>query len=137
MVEHRWQDRLKILQWNALLAKNPGVFAACGPAHVEQLVAHWMAAGSLAYPFAHTGTAQAQLQQEESSRTRKTRDVTDFRQAKVLSEIVIDRSALERALQENPLSLVAMLEALMEALAGPELAPATSASSEAVVEHVV
>jgi len=52
LIENRWTDRLKILGWNDRLATEPGVFAACGAEHVQQLVIHWMAMGTLDYPFA-------------------------------------------------------------------------------------
>jgi hypothetical protein len=51
LIENRWTDRLKILGWNDGLASEPGVHAACGAEHVQQLVIHWMAMGTLGYPL--------------------------------------------------------------------------------------
>ena len=52
LTENEWTDRLKILSWNETLAGHQGVLAACGAAHVQQMVVHWMAVGSLEYPLA-------------------------------------------------------------------------------------
>jgi hypothetical protein len=52
LVENRWTDRLKILVWNEALASADETHLACGAAHVQQLVVHWMTMGSLEYPFA-------------------------------------------------------------------------------------
>jgi hypothetical protein len=54
LTENRWTDRLKILGWNEALATKPGVHAACGAEHVQQLVIHWMAMGTLDYPLPGT-----------------------------------------------------------------------------------
>ena len=52
LTENEWMDRLKILAWDDLLATQGGVHCLCSTAHVQELVAHWMATGSLHYPFA-------------------------------------------------------------------------------------
>ena len=54
LAENQWEDKLKVLQWNKQLAKSGAL--ACSPAHVEELVIHWMTTGSLDYPFARTST---------------------------------------------------------------------------------
>jgi hypothetical protein len=54
LTENQWTDRLKILSWNEALVGHQGVLAACSAAHVQQMVVHWMAVGSLEYPMAGT-----------------------------------------------------------------------------------
>ena len=44
--ESRWQDRLKILRWNDQLALQNGLHCACGVAHVQEMVIHWMFSSS-------------------------------------------------------------------------------------------
>jgi len=51
LTENRWTDRLKILAWDDSLAAQPRVYAACGAEHVRHLVIHWMAMGTLDFPF--------------------------------------------------------------------------------------
>jgi len=44
LAENQWEDKLKVLQWNEQLAKSLAL--ACSPAHVEELVIHWMQPGA-------------------------------------------------------------------------------------------
>ena len=99
--ENRWTDRLKILGWNDGLASEPGVHAACGAEHVQQLVIHWMAMGTLDYPFART--------HREAKRSLRT---AFYGEARPPPE------SLERVLSENPQSLASILLALISALGG-------------------
>lgn len=52
VAESHWQDRLAILQWEDEISYRKGMHRACCPAHVEELVVHWMTTGSLDFPFA-------------------------------------------------------------------------------------
>src|SRR3984957_12302548 len=54
LTESHWQDKLKVLQWQDEIAERDGMYGACCPAHVEELVIHWMTTGSLDFPFATT-----------------------------------------------------------------------------------
>jgi len=112
LAESQWQDRLKILHWNDRLAAQPGIRCACSANHVEQLVVHWMTAGSLDHPF-------ARLPQEKrwpvKSRYRLDSEV-DTSAARMIGELAVDRESLERVLKENPQALSAILEALLSAM---------------------
>ena len=116
LTENRWTDRLKILGWNDSLASEPGVFAACGAEHVQQLVIHWMAMGTLEYPF-----ARARREAKRSLRKPSDKPATpepDIRGVKVYGELAVHRESLERVLSENPQSLASILLALISALGG-------------------
>ena len=118
LMENRWTDRLTILTWNEPLGTASGAHVACGAAHVQQLVVHWMTMGSLEYPFA------------EGPRSTTTRDLrrmreiprveADLRGTRVVGELAVHRESLERILQESPESLASILEALTSALTGHE-----------------
>jgi hypothetical protein len=117
MAASRWQDRLKILQWNEEVAGQEGVHVACGAEHVQELVAHWMATGSLEYPFAEV--------QPPARKPRATRrgqanpgpgQPFDIGKATQLGELAVHRESLERVLTENPRALASILDALMAAL---------------------
>jgi hypothetical protein len=115
LAQDSWRDRLKILRWNDLLARQEGIRCACGSAHVRELVAHWMATGNLDYPFASASTFENWI--------NKCLD-RDFGVAEppleissdVVGELAVDRAALRRTLQENSGSLSSTLEALLRAL---------------------
>jgi hypothetical protein len=55
VAESHWEDKLKVLEWQDALSRRRGIYAACCGGHVEELVVHWMTAGSLDYPFATVG----------------------------------------------------------------------------------
>lgn len=56
LAENRWEDKLKILQWDPQLARQDGIRPACSAAHVQELVVHWMTTRSLSYPFARVSS---------------------------------------------------------------------------------
>jgi hypothetical protein len=114
LVENRWTDRLKILTWNETLASSAGTHLACGAAHVQQLVVHWMTMGTLEYPFAEAPSAIT------STRLRRTREPHEPEAepsgSRLVGELAVHRESLERIVRENPESLAAILEALTSAL---------------------
>lgn len=117
LTENRWTDRLQVLAWNDALVSKSGVQAACGPAHVEQLVIHWMATGSLNYPFARPQSAPGRPTGTCCSKSVTYQLEPDMRGSKVLGELAVHRESLERILRENPESLGSILSALISALA--------------------
>lgn len=117
LIENRWTDRLKILGWNDGLASEPGVHAACGAEHVQQLVIHWMAMGTLDYPFARTHREAKRSLRRPSEKPASTPE-PDTRGIKVFGELAVHRESLERVLSENPQSLASILLALISALGG-------------------
>ena len=54
--EDRWRDKLRILHWDDSLATRDGIHSACSPEHLQELVVHWMATGSLDHPFARSSS---------------------------------------------------------------------------------
>jgi hypothetical protein len=113
LIESRWQDRLKVLHWDAVVAAHPETKSVCGAAHAQELVLHWMITGRLDYPFA-----------KACGRRRAAKvpiDYGSFPEADtsgiaLIGELAIHRDSLNRVLQENPQSLSAILHALVSAL---------------------
>jgi hypothetical protein len=132
LIENRWTDRLKILGWNDGLASEPGVYTACGAEHVQQLVIHWMAMGTLDYPF-----ARAHREAKRSLRRPSEKPATpepDTRGIRIFGELAVHRESLERVLSENPQSLASILLALISALGGQHNAlPAEEMEEEAAL----
>ena len=115
MTENQWTDRLKILAWNEALAEVPAVHAACGAAHVQELVVHWMAMGSLEFPFARRLGEREAMRKRPRSVGRERRE-PDTSGSHVIGELAVHRESLARVLRENPESLAGILEALLSAL---------------------
>lgn len=117
LAEHRWPDRLKILEWNEQLAGQPGIHCACSALHVEQLVVQWMTAGRLDYPFA---VAPQQRRPGNGNRGKAAPSADspaeEMPGARLIGELAVDRESLLRVLKESPESLTAILEALVSAL---------------------
>jgi hypothetical protein len=116
LVENRWTDRLKILSWRDGLASNPELHAACCAAHVEQLVIHWMTAGTLNYPFVRPHVHADGVSGEQPVRLSSLKAELDTTGANVLGELAVHRESIERILAETPASLGSVLCALMDAL---------------------
>jgi hypothetical protein len=118
LLENRWTDRLKILGWSDVLARQPGVHHTCGPEHVQELVVHWMTTGSLECPFARESEEARELGAEVVDRNREYSE-PDTRGLRILGELAVHRESLIRILEERPESLATILEALLRALGPP------------------
>ncbi|MBA3916514.1 MAG: hypothetical protein H0X25_22250 [Acidobacteriales bacterium] len=82
IVENHWQDKLKVLHWNEALAWQPGVRLVCCSEHVRELVVHWMATGSMDYPFAMTSpgdTFRAASCSKRCARSRRSLPISGRR----------------------------------------------------------
>lgn len=114
VAESHWQDRLRILEWNDQLALQPGIRCACSALHVEQLVVHWMTAGSLDHPF-----ALPPWEPKEDGKPRPFASAApdvDTNGGRLIGELAVHRESIVRILKDNPESLTAILEALISAL---------------------
>jgi hypothetical protein len=114
VTENHWEDKLKILEWNSLLASQHGIHLACSPSHVQELVVHWMATGSVHYPFAQTNSWN--MPARRWSDPSKLRPVINTRGVRTIGELTVHRESMRRVLDENPGSLKSILEALSGAL---------------------
>jgi hypothetical protein len=124
ITENRWEDKLKILSWNDGLAARDGMHGACGTAHVQELVIHWMATGSLDYPFARTGPCTAPSRRWSDNWA--PRPDVDTQGIRPVGELSVHRESMRRMLTEDPAALKSILDALGKALQvrpdnGPEL----------------
>ncbi|MGH9511781.1 MAG: hypothetical protein ACRD2U_06555 [Terriglobales bacterium] len=106
---NRWEDKLKILEWNARCAFMDGVEEVCSAAHAMELVMHWMRTDSLSYPF-------ARKQPSSANRGPTSRNDPDTIEARQLGELYVHRESIGRLLKENPDSLTVILEEFALAL---------------------
>jgi hypothetical protein len=118
LTENQWTDRLKILSWNEALVGHQGVLAACSAAHVQQMVVHWMAVGSLEYPMARVPSDTTRWARKRRGTGSAKVAEADLNGSRVVGELAGHRESLSRELRENPDSLVGILEALVNALTG-------------------
>ena len=111
--ENRWEDRLKVWQWEDRLAVRNGVYEVCSPAHVRDLVVHWMRTGSLCYPYQRVDSLWDRLARKSDFEIGGIRE---------LGELYVHRESIRRVLYENPDSLSVILNELISAL-GDESKP--------------
>jgi hypothetical protein len=112
IAEDRWQDRLKILHWDDRLATYKGIHAACGPAHLEELVVHWMTTGCLDHPFARLAPRREPTRQ---ARGPAKLDLS-ISAGRLIGELSVHRESMQRVLCESPHSLQTILDALLSAM---------------------
>ena len=113
LAQNRLEDRLSIFHPGD--DAEPGrVHYACSPAHVRELVVHWMVTGSLDYPFAEpvprrgrAASSPAPLWEWNGSNRAL---------AVPIGELAVDREAVQRLLRENPAGLEVILDELNDAL---------------------
>lgn len=127
IAENRWEDKLKILQWNPRLALHKGIQSACGADHVQELVVHWMTTGSLDYPFARVASQRGSSPRQGFDwPLRPDIDTSSTRQ---IGELAVDRESMKRVLSDSPQALKTILDALLDVLhreighAGMEVEP--------------
>jgi hypothetical protein len=112
--ENSQEDKLKILAWDGFVASARGIHRVCCPAHVQELVVHWMATGSVHYPFARTSSRQAKSRRPKVSPEEFR--IPDTTGARMMGELTVHRESMYRVLSENPGSLRSILDALGGAL---------------------
>jgi len=128
IAENTWEDKLTILQWSEHLASWAGLQVACSIDHVEELVIHWMTTGRLDFPFARTALGAASWRPILPPGGR-----VDISGARLVGELAVHRESVERLLIENPRSLQAILDALLDALRqeiAVEVAPVSLRAAE-------
>ena len=111
IAEDRWQDKLKILHWDDRLATHKGIHAACGPAHLEELVVHWMTTGSLDHPFARLAPRRGHTRHAPGPAKLDL----SISEGRLIGELSVHRESMQRVLCESPQSLQTILDALLSA----------------------
>jgi len=115
VAESHWEDKLRILKWEDELAGRRGMHRACSPAHVQELVTHWMTSGNLDFLLAPVEVMPSQTRPGRGS-TLPVVAEADTRGACEIGELAVDRESVGRALNENPDSLLIILDELRDAL---------------------
>jgi len=131
---NRWQDKLRILEWNAYLASQAGVQHVCSAGHVQELVVHWMTTGSVDYPFARLTPvpgkhAVRQLLPFSIPADADGHEI-DTGGAQPIGELSVHRESMQRILRESPQSLTSILDALLSALQRNQQSPEQEFDSE-------
>lgn len=135
VTESYCEDKLKILQWQDEIAERAGMYGACCPAHVEELVIHWMTTGSLDFPFAATASP-AQLGHRIPLAALPVIHEPDTRGARQIGELAVHRESISRLLNESPDSLQPILDELTRALQRESMSDARPKSPESIASGI-
>jgi hypothetical protein len=114
VTENHWEDKLKIMEWNSLLACQQGIHLACSPSHVQELVVHWMATGSVHHPFAQTNSWNLPVHRWNHS--SQLSPMASTKGVRTIGELTVHRESMRRVLNDSPASLKSILDALCGAL---------------------
>jgi len=137
VTESPCEDKLKILQWHDEVAAREGIYQACSPAHVEELVIHWMTTGSLDFPFATTATNPVRLGRRVPLASLQVMMEPDTRGARQIGELGVHRESMCRLLNESPDSLQVILDELTRALQRESSSDARVETPDSVASGVV
>ncbi len=125
LMENLWEDKLKLLHWDSILAMQPSVFPVCCPLHVRELTAHWMISGNLAPASPDNVAENIPPMHFQSLETWNVRPI---------GELAVDHENMRRLLDEQPQSTKPVLDALISALedesASTSLSPVLTEPSE-------
>jgi hypothetical protein len=136
VTESHCEDKLKILQWQEEIAGREGMYGACCPAHVEELVIHWMTTGSLDFPFATTA-GPVRLGRRVPLAFLPMVTEPDVRGARQIGELAVHRESMGRLLNESPESLQLILDELTRALQRESVSDTRFESSDCVASGML
>ncbi len=108
MVENRWLDRLKILSWHPLLARQKDMRSVCCRQHLKTLITYWLTQASLRLPPTH------RLPRPKASGPTLIDD--DFGLGPVgqlVGELAIHRESFSQVWSGSPATLECILDALV------------------------
>ncbi len=114
VVENRWLDRLKILSWHPLLARQKNLQSVCCRQHLRTLIAYWLTQASLRLPPTHRLPRP-----KASDPTCIDIDIDvddDFglrSVGRLVGELAVHREAFSRVWSGSPAALECILDALV------------------------
>ena len=136
VTESHCEDKLRILEWRDDIADREGMYGACCPAHVEELVIHWMTTGSLDFPFATTASPLL-LGRRIPLASLPLMIEPDTRGARQIGELAVHRESMRRLLNESPDSLQLILDELTRALQLESTSDARFEASDCVAAGIM
>ncbi|MBI1740548.1 MAG: hypothetical protein HY233_07825 [Acidobacteriales bacterium] len=132
VVENRWLDRLTVLSWHPLVARQAKMQSVCSKQHLKTLLTHWLTHANL--QFLATGSSHWAVPGDTGS---SESDSVTVAVSKLVGELTVHRESLSRVWTGSPETLECILNALIGGLETrsrapefPPLDPATEYSRE-------
>lgn len=108
VAENRWLDRLKILSWHPMLARQKDMQSVCCGQHLKTLISYWLTQASLRLP-----PAQRLPRPRTGDPTLVDIDFGARSVACVLGELAVHRESFSRVWSGSPAALECILDALV------------------------
>jgi hypothetical protein len=109
VVENRWLDHIKILNWHASLAARQEIKSACCRDHLKLLIVHWLEEASLRLlPYALNSAPPI-----AGSPSRRDLDLDQNSNGYLLGELSIHRETFSHVWTGSPAALDCILDALI------------------------
>lgn len=132
VVENRWLDRLTVLSWHPLLARQARMQSVCSKQHLKTLLTHWLTHANL--QFLATGSSHWAVTGDAGS---SEPDSVTLGVSELVGELTVHRESLSRVWTGSPETLECILNALIGGLETrprapefPPLDPATEYAPE-------
>ncbi len=111
MVENTWLDRVKILAWHPVLARQASMQSVCGEQHLKTLLTHWLTHANL--KFLATG---APSWPAVDSDNWPEGDSITMSVGKFVGELAVHRESLSRVWTGSAEALECIVSALVEGI---------------------
>jgi len=107
VVENRWLDRIKVLAWHPVLARQTAMRSVCGEEHLKTLLTHWLTHANLRV------LAAAPPPWSDNNESGPAEAGTTSPIGKVVGELAVHRESLSRVWTGSPQALECIVNALV------------------------
>jgi hypothetical protein len=108
VVENRWLDRLTVLSWHPVVARQAKMQSVCSKQHLKTLLTHWLTHANL--QFLATGSSHWAVPGDTGS---SESDSVTLAVSKLVGELTVHRESLSRVWTGSPETLECILNALI------------------------
>lgn len=127
VVENQWLDRIKILAWHPILARQASMQSVCGEQHLKTLLTHWLTHANLRL----MASALPERPPAENSAGLESEGMRSI--GKLVGELAVHRESLSRVWTGSPQALDCILNELVQRAGDHGRIPAFPAKDPAVV----
>ena len=108
VMEKCWLDRVRVLSWHPVLAREGRMRGVCGRQHLKTLVTHWLNHANLQLVASGASPWPPALDTTPSGS-----NYSEFSMGKVVGELAVQRESLSRAWTGSPEARECILNALI------------------------
>ena len=108
VVENQWLDRIKILAWHPVLARQASMLSVCGEQHLKTLLTHWLTHANLRL-MASAAPERPPVENSPALESESMRSI-----GKLVGELAVHRESLSRVWTGSPQALDCILNELVQ-----------------------